>query len=146
MRELAARGLRDGVTASRALGYQQMLAVLDGTLSLAGRDRRHRHGHPAATSAGSGPGSAATSVRSGCAPPTRSCWPPSCGTAADSLGSVTRPTAPVPFLKGHGTENDFVLIPDRDGALELDAAQVRALCDRRAGIGADGVIRIAPER
>lgn len=35
VRELAARGLRQGVTASRALGYQQMLAVLDGTLSLA---------------------------------------------------------------------------------------------------------------
>ncbi len=34
VRELAARGLRDGVTASRALGYQQMLAVLDGALTL----------------------------------------------------------------------------------------------------------------
>jgi diaminopimelate epimerase len=44
-------------------------------------------------------------------------------------------------LKGHGTENDFIVIPDLDGRLELDAAAVRALCDRRAGVGADGVLR-----
>jgi diaminopimelate epimerase len=49
-----------------------------------------------------------------------------------------------PFLKGHGTENDFVLLPDHDGSLhgELSAARVRALCDRRAGIGGDGVLRV----
>ena len=49
-------------------------------------------------------------------------------------------TAPYPFLKGHGTENDFVLLPDHDGTVhpDLDEARVRALCDRRAGIGGDG--------
>ncbi|GAB6986261.1 diaminopimelate epimerase [Nocardioides pyridinolyticus] len=48
-----------------------------------------------------------------------------------------------PFLKGHGTENDFVLLPDHDGTVhgDLDPARVRALCDRRAGIGGDGVLR-----
>ncbi len=48
------------------------------------------------------------------------------------------------FLKGHGTENDFVLLPDPDGSVhgELDAARVRALCNRRAGIGGDGVLRV----
>ncbi|MEO5833846.1 MAG: diaminopimelate epimerase [Nakamurella sp.] len=56
---------------------------------------------------------------------------------------TSRPT-PITFLKGHGTENDFVLLPDPDGTLEVNAAQVRALCDRRAGIGGDGVIRITP--
>ena len=45
-------------------------------------------------------------------------------------------------LKGHGTENDFVLVPDLDGALTLTADQVRALCDRHAGIGGDGVLRV----
>ncbi|SDP12502.1 diaminopimelate epimerase [Nakamurella panacisegetis] len=50
----------------------------------------------------------------------------------------------VPFVKGHGTENDFVLIPDPDGRLVITDAQVRALCDRRAGIGADGVIVVRP--
>ncbi len=48
----------------------------------------------------------------------------------------------VPFLKGHGTENDFVIIPDPDGALELTAAAVRRLCDRRAGVGGDGMLRV----
>lgn len=48
------------------------------------------------------------------------------------------------WLKGHGTENDFVLLPDHDGATHgaLDAAFVAALCDRRRGIGADGVLRV----
>jgi diaminopimelate epimerase len=49
-----------------------------------------------------------------------------------------------PWLKGHGTENDFVLLPDPDGSIhgELDASLVRFLCDRYAGIGADGVLRV----
>ena len=47
------------------------------------------------------------------------------------------------FLKGHGTRNDFVLLPDPDGALgEPSVELVAALCDRRAGIGGDGVIRV----
>jgi diaminopimelate epimerase len=47
----------------------------------------------------------------------------------------------ITFVKGHGTENDFVLLPDTDGELELSVDLVRRLCDRRAGIGADGVLR-----
>jgi diaminopimelate epimerase len=46
------------------------------------------------------------------------------------------------FAKGHGTENDFVLLPDVDAALTLTAAGVAALCDRRRGVGADGVLRV----
>jgi diaminopimelate epimerase len=45
-------------------------------------------------------------------------------------------------LKGHGTENDFVLIPDLPGQLRLTPELVRALCDRHAGLGADGVLRV----
>ena len=45
------------------------------------------------------------------------------------------------FTKGHGTENDFVLLFDEGGDISLSADLVRYLCDRRAGIGADGVIR-----
>jgi diaminopimelate epimerase len=55
---------------------------------------------------------------------------------------VADPEAGIPFRKGHGTENDFVLLPDPDGALELTEARVRALCDRRRGLGADGVLRV----
>ncbi|MDP9431421.1 MAG: diaminopimelate epimerase [Actinomycetota bacterium] len=46
------------------------------------------------------------------------------------------------FVKGHGTENDFVILPDPDGDLNLTPAVVAAMCDRRAGIGADGVLRV----
>lgn len=48
----------------------------------------------------------------------------------------------VPFVKGHGTRNDFVIVPDLDGVLDLTAERVRWLCDRRGGIGADGVLRV----
>jgi diaminopimelate epimerase len=48
------------------------------------------------------------------------------------------------FTKGHGTENDFVLVADLDGSSDVTAEQVRLLSDRRAGIGADGVIRVVP--
>ncbi|MFD8808178.1 diaminopimelate epimerase [Streptomyces sp. NPDC059597] len=48
----------------------------------------------------------------------------------------------IAFLKGHGTENDFVIVPDPDNALDLSPAAVAALCDRRAGIGGDGVLHV----
>lgn len=51
-------------------------------------------------------------------------------------------TAPIAFLKGHGTENDFVIVPDPNGLLDLSAADVARLCDRRAGIGGDGLLRV----
>lgn len=48
------------------------------------------------------------------------------------------------WAKGHGTENDFVLLPDPDGTVHgaLEPAFVAALCHRRRGIGADGVLRV----
>ena len=48
----------------------------------------------------------------------------------------------VPFVKGHGTGNDFVIIPDLEGRLDLTDEQVRWVCDRHRGIGADGVLRV----
>ncbi|TFB55689.1 diaminopimelate epimerase [Cryobacterium sp. TMT1-62] len=45
------------------------------------------------------------------------------------------------FTKGHGTGNDFVLFSDPDGQIDLTPSQIRAICDRRFGIGADGIIR-----
>ncbi len=46
------------------------------------------------------------------------------------------------FSKGHGTENDFVVLPDPDGALDLTPRRVAALCDTHRGLGADGVLRV----
>ncbi len=58
---------------------------------------------------------------------------------------MTQQSAPR-VLVGHGTENDFVVLPDPDGAVwpedRLDAALVRRLSDRRAGLGGDGVLRV----
>jgi diaminopimelate epimerase len=48
----------------------------------------------------------------------------------------------VKFAKGHGTQNDFVVLPDLDARLNLAPAAVAALCDRRRGLGADGVLRV----
>jgi len=48
----------------------------------------------------------------------------------------------LPVAKGHGTQNDFVLLPDPDGRLDVTPAFVAALCDRRAGLGGDGLIRV----
>lgn len=46
------------------------------------------------------------------------------------------------FAKGHGTQNDFVVLPDLDAGLALTPDMVAALCDRRRGLGADGVLRV----
>ena len=56
------------------------------------------------------------------------------------LGSL----AGVRVLKGHGTGNDFVIVPDGDVEYDLTPSQVRALCDRHFGLGADGVLRVVP--
>lgn len=44
--------------------------------------------------------------------------------------------------KAHGAGNDFLLIEDIENAIELDAAVVVKLCERRRGVGADGLIRV----
>ena len=48
------------------------------------------------------------------------------------------------FFKYQGTGNDFVMLSDLEDRLQLTPEMVRALCDRRFGVGADGVIRVAP--
>jgi diaminopimelate epimerase len=50
----------------------------------------------------------------------------------------------IEFAKYQGIGNDFVMIPDLQDELELTADLAARLCDRRFGIGADGIIRVAP--
>lgn len=54
---------------------------------------------------------------------------------------ATQPPPGTPFIKGHGTGNNFLIVADLDGSRPLDEDRVRLLADRHAGIGADGVIR-----
>jgi len=63
--------------------------------------------------------------------------PPSGPHRLRNLGCVS-----IAFTKGHGTENDFVLLDDPDGEIDLTPQLIRQLADRRAGLGADGVIRV----
>lgn len=51
-------------------------------------------------------------------------------------------TTAVDFTKGHGTGNDFVLISDPGDDLVITPGAVRAVCDRRFGLGGDGLIRV----
>ena len=85
--------------------------------------------------AGSAPGSAAITASPG----------------ATVRRPITRPRSPrrggtypdlVEFAKGHGTQNDFVVLLDLPAGIDLRPAAVAALCDRRRGLGADGVLRV----
>ncbi|MCP3818597.1 diaminopimelate epimerase [Streptomyces sp. A3M-1-3] len=51
-------------------------------------------------------------------------------------------TSQIAFLKGHGTENDFVIVPDPHNTVDLPESLVARVCDRRAGIGGDGVLHV----
>ena len=61
--------------------------------------------------------------------------PPRCKVAPVIPANLT-------LTKGHGPGNDFIVVPDPDGLLDLDAADVARLCNRHTGLGADGLIRV----
>ena len=52
------------------------------------------------------------------------------------------------FYKMTGTGNDFVMVDNRDLSLSsvLCKETIEALCDRRFGIGADGLIAVKPSQ
>ena len=47
------------------------------------------------------------------------------------------------FAKGHGTGNDFIILPDPEVRIDLSPDLIRALCDRHRGVGGDGVLRVS---
>ena len=59
---------------------------------------------------------------------------------------ITLDMSGLSFIKMHGLGNDFVVVDGRDGALALSAAAVRAIADRRTGVGCDQLIAIEPPR
>lgn len=50
------------------------------------------------------------------------------------------------FTKMNGAGNDFVLLDNRSGKLQLTREQIVRLCDRHRGVGADGVILLIKPR
>ncbi|HLT29134.1 MAG TPA: diaminopimelate epimerase [Myxococcaceae bacterium] len=52
--------------------------------------------------------------------------------------------APERLFKYHGLGNDFFVLDLRDGRPDLDARTVRWICDRKRGLGADGVLSLLP--
>ena len=51
-------------------------------------------------------------------------------------------TNSVQYFKGHGTKNDFVLIQDLNDSIKITQQQVKEICDREHGIGADGLLKV----
>lgn len=56
--------------------------------------------------------------------------------------------SPIPFTKMHGAGNDFVVIDNRDGRFTIEdlIRMTPALCERRTGIGADGLLALCPSQ
>jgi diaminopimelate epimerase len=44
------------------------------------------------------------------------------------------------FIKMNGAGNDFVMLDNRGGEIQLNAAQISKICDRHRGVGADGIL------
>ena len=134
---LLGRGLRDGVTASRALGYAQVIArwtTGGGEAALAAARERTFIGTRRYV----------RRQRSWFRRDHRIVWLDGAVTTTSKPRCGNGGTYPdqVMFAKGHGTQNDFVLLPDPEARLTLTPAAVAALCDRRRGLGADGVLRV----
>lgn len=48
----------------------------------------------------------------------------------------------IKYTKGHGTRNDFVIIEDLDDKIHLTESQIKQICNRQNGIGADGILKV----
>lgn len=73
-----------------------------------------------------------------------SAYPRNVSIEPEAVPTARTPLSGIPFTKGHGTGNDFILLADPHGAIDLVAEDVASACDRHRGLGADGLIRAVP--
>ena len=50
----------------------------------------------------------------------------------------------IPFVKGHGLGNDYIVIDAADLPATLTPAQIARICDRNWGVGSDGILLLVP--
>ncbi len=48
----------------------------------------------------------------------------------------------IEFVKMNGAANDFIVVDNRRGDVTLSGPQIARLCDRRRGVGADGLVSV----
>ena len=52
----------------------------------------------------------------------------------------------IPFAKGHGLGNDYIVIEEADLEHPLSPEAIRRICDRNRGVGSDGILLLVPTR
>ncbi len=156
VRGLAGRPGGISRTARQALGYRELLAHLEEGVPLGEAVDRGRPAHPdlRPSAAGLVPARSPYRVvgpvrRSGRCHRDPGREPPrghrgGGGGRMDQheMTPTVEPHPPLRLTKHHGAGNDFLVLVDPDDRSALGPDVVRALCDRRFGVGADGVIRI----
>ncbi len=145
VRALAARPGGISRTARQALGYRELLAHVEEGVPLdecVEEAVRRTRPSPAARRRGSGGTPGSVGRTGGRAAGVCSSGP----SAAHAERVTTCETGGVRCTKHEGAGNDFLVVLDPDDALRLTVAQVRLLCDRHRGVGADGIIRVGPGR
>ena len=50
----------------------------------------------------------------------------------------------IPFVKGHGLGNDYLVLTQQDVPRGLSASAIRRICDRNRGVGSDGILLLVP--
>ena len=52
----------------------------------------------------------------------------------------------IPFAKGHGLGNDYIVISEADLPRPLSPGAIRRICDRNWGVGSDGILLLVSTR
>ena len=53
---------------------------------------------------------------------------------------------PIPFAKGHGLGNDYIVMSRQDLPFDLSEASIVRICDRNWGLGSDGILALVPSK